>query len=153
MITTDPTQTLRPTEQTTRAPDQAEVRRQDAAQKMEQLFMTMLVKQMRKSVPNGLFGKGPGSSIYEGMFDRSMSEALASNPNSPLREAILMSIPAGSVKNEIDDAALDNSLDVAIDNTQGAVINDTSIVADKAENGSVASALLAERLRSEITER
>ncbi|MDE0895141.1 MAG: rod-binding protein [Planctomycetota bacterium] len=52
---------------------------EDAANQMESLFASMLVKEMRGSMSKGLFGEGPGADIYNEWFDRNMGEAIAAD--------------------------------------------------------------------------
>lgn len=63
----------------------------EAARELEKLFVSLLVKEMRKSLPEGFFAQGPGSNVYAGFFDQMMSEALASGPGTGLRQSILES--------------------------------------------------------------
>ncbi len=48
-----------------------------AGKKFEGLLATMLVNQMRKSLPEGFFGKGPGADSFGGWMDKSIGDALA----------------------------------------------------------------------------
>ena len=50
---------------------------EEAAQKFEALFATMLVREMRRALPEGFFGGGSGAEIYEGWLDEHVGEALA----------------------------------------------------------------------------
>ncbi len=50
-----------------------------AAQQFEQLLATMLVKEMRKSLPEGFFGSGPGSDSFNGWMDKSIGNNLAAS--------------------------------------------------------------------------
>jgi Rod binding domain-containing protein len=49
----------------------------EAAKKFEALFATMLVKEMRKALPEGFFGEGAGGDIYGGWFDEHLGGAIA----------------------------------------------------------------------------
>ena len=49
----------------------------NAGKKFEGLLATMLVNQMRKSLPEGFFGKGPGADSFGGWLDKSIGDALA----------------------------------------------------------------------------
>ena len=49
----------------------------DVAEKFEALLSTMLVKEMRKALPNGVFGQGAGADVFEGWFDEHIGNALA----------------------------------------------------------------------------
>ena len=48
-----------------------------AAQKFEALFATMLVREMRRALPEGFFGGGSGAEIYDGWLDEHVGKALA----------------------------------------------------------------------------
>lgn len=48
-----------------------------AAEKLEALFATILVKEMRRALPNGFFGDGTGADTFNGWFDEHLGEALA----------------------------------------------------------------------------
>ncbi len=49
----------------------------EAADAFEKLLATMLVKEMRRALPNGFFGDGPGAEVFEGWFDEHVGGALA----------------------------------------------------------------------------
>ncbi len=49
----------------------------ETARQFEQLFGVMLVRELRRSMPKGLFGEGPGADVYEGWFDEQLGGALA----------------------------------------------------------------------------
>jgi len=57
----------------------ADADRAEAAQEFEVLMATMLVKEMRRGLPDGFFGSGPGSDTFEGWLDKSIGEDLAQN--------------------------------------------------------------------------
>lgn len=48
-------------------------------EEFETLMATMLVKEMRKSLPNGFFGSGPGSDTFGGWLDKTIGDSLAGN--------------------------------------------------------------------------
>ncbi len=48
-----------------------------AGKQFESLMATMLVKEMRKSLPNGFFGSGPGSDTFGGWLDKTIGDTLA----------------------------------------------------------------------------
>lgn len=51
---------------------------EEAGRRMEALFATMLVKELRRALPNqGFFGTGPGADTYNGWFDEHLGEILA----------------------------------------------------------------------------
>lgn len=78
-----------------------EVRR--AGKKMESLFATMLVKEMRQALPEGFFGKGPGADIYEGWLDEHIGKSLTEGRGLGISELLERTI-AGQVIG-VDDAA------------------------------------------------
>lgn len=61
----------------------------DAARQFESLVLSMLVKEMRKTLPEGLFGETPGASVFEGLFDQMMGEELASGRGLGLADQLL----------------------------------------------------------------
>lgn len=48
-----------------------------AAHEMETVFGMLLVRELRRALPQGLFGKGPGADVFEGWFDEHLGQALA----------------------------------------------------------------------------
>lgn len=48
-----------------------------AGREMESVFGVMLVRELRRALPQGLFGKGPGADVFEGWFDEHLGRALA----------------------------------------------------------------------------
>jgi Rod binding domain-containing protein len=53
-------------------------RKEDAGEQMEALFATMLVKELRKALPNeGFFGPGKGADVFNGWMDEFLGEQLA----------------------------------------------------------------------------
>ena len=58
-----------------RRPDTGRV---EAARQVEVLFLTQLLRAMRKTVPdNDFLPRSPARDVYEGAFDRSVAEAMA----------------------------------------------------------------------------
>lgn len=51
----------------------------EAAHQFEKIFATMLVRELRRSMPKSPFGEGPGVDVYEGWFDDHLGGALARN--------------------------------------------------------------------------
>lgn len=47
------------------------------AEEFSALLGTMLVKELRKSLPEGFFGQGPGSDIMDGWLDEHIGKSLA----------------------------------------------------------------------------
>ena len=53
---------------------------EEAAKKMEALFATILVKELRRAMPEGgFFGDGPGADTYNGWFDEHLGAELANS--------------------------------------------------------------------------
>ncbi len=50
---------------------------QEAATMFEELLATMLVKELRSSLPGGFFGGGAGTGIMDGWFDEHLGQSLA----------------------------------------------------------------------------
>lgn len=65
----------------------------ETAKQFEALLATMLVKEMRKSLPEGFFGKGPGSDTFGGWLDKSIGDQLVESWDVNL---------AGMVKTSLD---------------------------------------------------
>jgi len=60
-----------------------------AAQGLESVFLSMLLKEMRQTLePGSLFGKDNGD-VYGGMFDQFMSQHLAQGKGMGLAQALL----------------------------------------------------------------
>ncbi|MCP3914850.1 MAG: hypothetical protein GY711_04720 [bacterium] len=67
-------------EQIGRADKSAEADMAEAGEEMEALFTTMLIKEMRKSLPNeGFFGDGVGADTFNGWMDEFLGRELAKN--------------------------------------------------------------------------
>lgn len=60
---------------------------QDVAQKMEGLFVSMMLKSMRETMAGDMFA-GDGADIWGGMFDQSMGEQIASSGGLGLMEQL-----------------------------------------------------------------
>jgi Rod binding domain-containing protein len=65
----------------------------EAAQDFERLMATMLVKEMRRGLPEGFFGSGPGADSFNAWMDEHVGDAIASTNALDL---------AGMVKTVID---------------------------------------------------
>ncbi len=52
-------------------------RNEETVQEFQKLLSTMLVKEMRRALPEGLFGEGQGADVYEGWFDEHLGASLA----------------------------------------------------------------------------
>ncbi|HYC77046.1 MAG TPA: rod-binding protein [Planctomycetota bacterium] len=52
----------------------------EAAEKVEGLFASMLLAEMRKTLPSGsFFGAASGADVYDGLLERTLGEDLARN--------------------------------------------------------------------------
>lgn len=49
----------------------------ETARQFEALFATLLVREMRRAIPGGLFGEGAGADVFEGWFDEHVGQSLA----------------------------------------------------------------------------
>jgi len=49
---------------------------EQTAKQFETLFGVMLVRELRRAIPEGIFGKGPGADVYEGWFEEHLGRAL-----------------------------------------------------------------------------
>jgi len=68
-----------------------ELRRGDvgeAAREFERLFATLLVKEMRATLPEGFFGGGAGSDVFDGWLDEHLGSSLAEGRGLGLRIAL-----------------------------------------------------------------
>lgn len=81
------------------------------AKQFEALLATMLVKEMRQSLDDGFFGKGPGADTFGGWLDKSIGDSLAGNWQLDL---------AGMVKTNIEtkQARLDGAFEAMAEETQ-----------------------------------
>jgi Rod binding domain-containing protein len=65
-----------------------------AAKKLQAVFTTLLVKEMRKSLPEGFFGSGPQGDIYSGWLDEHVGQALADRDTLHMQEIVGRSLAA-----------------------------------------------------------
>lgn len=59
-----------------------------AAKEFEKLLATILVKELRRGLPDGFFGEGPGRDVYEGWMDEHLGAALTDGEGLGLRVAL-----------------------------------------------------------------
>ena len=64
----------------------------EAGSDLERLFATFVVKELRKSLPNGFFGQGAGADIYEGWLEQHLGASLADSGAMDLAGSIKASI-------------------------------------------------------------
>ena len=83
---------------------------QETAREFETLFGTLLVRELRRSMPKGLFGDGAGADVYEGWFDEQLGAALAERDSlgvSQLVEAAVRRADAARAATEALNEALE----------------------------------------------
>jgi flagellar protein FlgJ len=59
-----------------------------AARDFERLLATQLVKELRRGLPEGFFGSGAGSDVFEGWLDENLGDALCEGRGLGLRFAL-----------------------------------------------------------------
>jgi Rod binding domain-containing protein len=82
----------------------ASAKGEDAAQRFEELFASVLVKEMRRSLPDGFFGDGAGKDVFEGWFDEHVGRALAERGGLGLADTVRAGLESGPHVS-LDDAA------------------------------------------------
>ena len=65
---------------------------EDAAEAFEAYFLRTLLKEMRKSIPDGLFNTSFASKMYFDMFDMQIAQVMAQSDQLGLKEYILQGI-------------------------------------------------------------
>jgi Rod binding domain-containing protein len=91
-------------EQAKRDPKQAAL----VPKQFSKLLATMLVKEMRQALPEGFFGAGAGSDIFDGWLDEHIGAALSENDGMRLEEMI-----AHSMQIKLDAEAISKSAQAA----------------------------------------
>jgi len=66
--------------------------KEEVAEAFEAFFVRTMIKEMRKSVPEGIFGKSFSSKMYLDMMDMQISQIVASSDSLKLKEYILESL-------------------------------------------------------------
>ena len=79
--------------------------RDKAAKMFEELLGTVLVREMRRGLEDGFFGKGPGADVFEGWLDEHVGHALSATGALDLAQAIRVSL--GAKEKAAADAELD----------------------------------------------
>lgn len=79
-------------------------------EQFSKLLATMLVKEMRQALPDGFFGEGAGSDIFDGWLDEHLGSAIAARDGLRLEDMI-----AHSMKSKVEGstAASAGPLDMA----------------------------------------
>ena len=65
---------------------------EETARQFEKLFAVLLVRELRRCMPEGPFGKGAGADVYEGWFDEHLGSALAEHDSMGIAGMIKTSI-------------------------------------------------------------
>ena len=65
---------------------------EEAAAMFEELLGTLLVREMRRGLSEGLFGSGAGADVYEGWLDQHVGQSLADSGALDLARSIRMSL-------------------------------------------------------------
>jgi len=69
----------------------------EVPKQFSKLLATMLVKEMRRALPEGFFGEGAGSDIFDGWLDEHVGSAIAAHDGLRLEDMI-----AHSMQTKID---------------------------------------------------
>jgi Rod binding domain-containing protein len=89
-------------------PDAGDRKALEAARAVEGVFVSMLISEMKKtSEGGGFFGDGPGSDVFEGMFDRLMGEEIARQGGFGLAGIVEATVKARSGERQAQPAAPD----------------------------------------------
>ena len=64
----------------------------ETAQKFEAVLATMLVKEMRRAIPEGFFGDGAAGDIYSGWLDEHVGQTLANTDALHVRDMLEKSV-------------------------------------------------------------
>ncbi len=65
---------------------------EEAAEAFEAFFIRVILKEFRKSIPEGLFNSSFSSKMYLDMFDMQIAQAIAQSDQLGLKEYILQSL-------------------------------------------------------------
>lgn len=76
-----------------------------APQELERLFATFVVKELKKTLPDGFFGQGAGSDVYEGWLEDHLGRSLADSGALDLAGSIKASIDSKTRAAEAADSA------------------------------------------------
>ncbi len=75
----------------------------EVAQSFEKLFSAMLVKEMRRSLPEGFFSGGSSSDIYESWFDQHVGQSIAETGSLGFAEEVRASIQRAQTAAEAEE--------------------------------------------------
>ena len=68
---------------------------EDVAQALESVFASLLIKEMRKTLSDGIFGSEQ-SDVLGGMFDLHMGQAMTDGPGLGIKQLVLAQLAAQS---------------------------------------------------------
>lgn len=78
---------------------------QQTAREFEKLFSVMLVRELRRSMPESPFGQGAGADVYEGWFDEHLGAALAERDVLGIARLVKTSLGRSAADQAAHDAA------------------------------------------------
>lgn len=64
----------------------------DTAEKFEALLATMMVKELRRSAPEGFFGDSASGDIYSGWLDEQLGQVLAKSGSLHMRDLLTQGV-------------------------------------------------------------
>ena len=73
---------------------------EEAAKQMEAMFVHMILKEIRKTMPDNVFGGGQAGEMYQDMLDSEMAKEIAASGNLGLADQLKELIPAAGAKND-----------------------------------------------------
>ncbi len=65
---------------------------EETARQFETLFGTLLVRELRRAIPGGIFGQGAGADVFEGWFDEHLGRALGERDALGIAEMVRSSL-------------------------------------------------------------
>lgn len=69
-------------------PDKQDIKMREACQEFESVFVSYLLKSMRKTVPNNAEGDGFSKDVYTSMMDEEIAKVVAKGPGIGLADAL-----------------------------------------------------------------
>ena len=84
---------------------------EEAAHTFEAYFLSLMLKEMRKTVPENSFsGAGPGQGIYQSLFDEALGQALAQHGGIGLSQVLVQQQLKNEQKTPQDFGGIDRYL-------------------------------------------
>lgn len=77
----------------------------ETAKKFESVLSTLLVKEMRRSLPEGFFGGGADGDIYSGWLDEHVGQTLAERDALHMRDLITRSVLQKAASSDVQPQA------------------------------------------------